>query len=77
MHVFQIKFATMFPNLEKRFSRNWFNVALIFFPFDLLTTDGYTSLYYDLCHYNFLHWGSGCPKIASKYNSNTILNFLR
>ena len=77
MHMFWIEFATMFPNLEKQFSQNWFNVSLIFFLFDLLTVDGYASVYDGFCHYNFLYRGSGCPKIVSKYNSNTILNFLR
>ena len=77
MHVFQIKFATMFPDLEKRFSRNWFNVALIFFPFDFSTIDAYASLYNGFRRNYFLYRGSGCLEVVSKYNSNTILNFLR
>ena len=77
MHVFRIKFAAMFPNLEKQFSQNWFNVALIFFPFDLFTIDGYKALHHGVRHHSFLCWGAGCTKVISKYNSNTILNFLR
>ena len=77
MPVFWTKFATMFPNHEKQFSRNWFNVVLIFCPFNLFTIDGYASLHHGIRHYSFLCRGSSCPKVVSKYNFNTILNFLR
>ena len=67
----------MFPNLEKRFSQNLVNVSSIFFPFGLFTIDGYMVLPHGTRHHSFLCWGAGCTKVVSKYNSNTILNFLR
>ena len=49
MHVFQIKFCKNVSKSEKRFSQNWFNVALIFF-FDFSTLDGHETLCNGLQH---------------------------
>ena len=67
MHMFQIKFTTMFPNL-KRYSWNGFNVALVFFIFlfGLFTIDGDQTLCDGLRHNCFLHCHASGTEIVSK-----------
>ena len=52
--------------ISKRFSQNWFNVALIFFFFELFAIDGSETVHDGVCHNCVFHCSAGGTEIVSK-----------
>ena len=60
MHMFWIKFATMFPNSEMMLLKLvQCSINISFFLFGLFTIDGDKMLFDGICHNNILHGGAG------------------
>ena len=60
MHVFWIKFATMFPNSETILPKLvQCSINISFFPFGLFTIDGDKTLFHGIRHNYILCGGAG------------------